>query len=145
MARPRAGEWLADELRGLSLAGVDVLVSLLSQAEIDELGLQEERDLAAAEGLDFYWLPTPDRQVPEPVAVLELADLLLARLRTGDQVAVHCRHGIGRASTLAAAVLVREGVPAAAAWESITAARGLPVPDTPSQREFIDSLPPVSG
>jgi hypothetical protein len=36
---------------------------------------------------------------------------------------------------------VLEGVAPAAAWELITAARGVPVPDTPAQRAFIDRLP----
>jgi protein-tyrosine phosphatase len=53
---------------------------------------------------------------------------------------VHCRNGIGRASTLVAAVLLREGIDAPDAWQRITQARGLPVPDTEAQRDFITNL-----
>ena len=39
---PRDGDWLEDELRGLRQAGVEVLVSLLTPAEVHELGLEAE-------------------------------------------------------------------------------------------------------
>lgn len=51
----------------------------------------------------------------------------------------HCRYGIGRASLLAAAVLVREGVDADEAWQRIGVARGHVVPDTDEQQHFIAS------
>jgi hypothetical protein len=41
MAR-RGGDWLEDEMTGLSAAGVSVLVTLLSDAETSELGLSAE-------------------------------------------------------------------------------------------------------
>jgi hypothetical protein len=53
MARPRGGDWLADELGDLAIAGVSVLVSLLTDAEAAEFDLSHEAD--AAEGL----LPRP--------------------------------------------------------------------------------------
>jgi hypothetical protein len=40
MTRSRGGDWLADELRGLQPAGVNVLVSLLTDREAAELGRQ---------------------------------------------------------------------------------------------------------
>ncbi|MFT4110031.1 hypothetical protein, partial [Propionicimonas sp.] len=58
----------------------------------------------------------------------------------GHGVAIHCRAGIGRSSVLAAAVLQLEGVPADEAWNLISHARGLPVPDTDAQRRFVDKL-----
>lgn len=59
--------------------------------------------------------------------MLAIARLLVQRLDDGASVAVHCRRGIGRSSTLAAAVLVLEGTAPANAWDRISAARGLPV------------------
>jgi protein-tyrosine phosphatase len=140
MARPRSGDWLADELKGLASSGVDVLVSLLSDPEIAELGLEQEGSLARAVGIDFHRLPTPDREVPDRAATIHLAETLAQRLVDGAGVAVHCRHGIGRASTLVAAVLVQEGVEPEDAWARIATARGLPVPDTDAQRHFITAL-----
>jgi hypothetical protein len=140
MARPRGGDWLADDLRCLHQAGIDVLVSLLSDEEVAELSLGAEAETAAAVGVAFHRLSTRDRQVPDRVATLKLATSLRELLHQGAGIAVHCRYGIGRAYTLAAAVLLLDGLAPAEIWNRIAAARGLPVPDTVSQREFIDSL-----
>src|SRR5260221_8734777 len=42
MPRPRAGEWLDDEIIGWQMEGIDTVVSLLELAEISELGLERE-------------------------------------------------------------------------------------------------------
>jgi protein-tyrosine phosphatase len=140
MARPRGGDWLSDEFRDLALAGVSVVVSMLTGAEAAELGLEREGDAAVAAGIEFLRLPTPDRSPPDPAAATTVARKIAEQLRRGDSVAVHCRHDIGRSSTLAAAILVAEGLEPADAWTRIAAARGMPVPDTDAQREFIDQL-----
>jgi protein tyrosine phosphatase (PTP) superfamily phosphohydrolase (DUF442 family) len=140
MARPRGGDWLTDELGDLATAGVDVLVSLLSDAEVIELDLRAEAEAARAAGIEFYRLPTPDRTVPDRAAALAMGRLLAHKLNDGLSVALHCRHGIGRSSTLAAVVLVLKGIDSQDTWTRICAARGLPVPDTSAQREFIDTL-----
>jgi hypothetical protein len=45
MARPRDGDWLADEVQIWQEAGVDVIVSLLTLEEQGELGLNDEASL----------------------------------------------------------------------------------------------------
>lgn len=137
MARPRGGEWLAEELGALVSAGVDVLVCLLTDAELLELGLVDEPDLAAAAGLEVVRRPWEDLTVPATTPALELARELAARLDAGEDVVVHCRAGIGRSSVLAALVLLVLGVPLEEVWERIAEARGLPVPDTEEQRRFV--------
>jgi protein-tyrosine phosphatase len=144
MAHPRGGDWLPGETSALAISGVTILVSLLTDAENAELGLSGEAEAAQAAGLAFYRLPTPDRHVPERSALLALAAGLRAQLNQGAGVVIHCRHGVGRSSTLAAAVLVLDGWTPGHAWERITVARGLPVPDTGAQREFISTLKPAT-
>jgi protein-tyrosine phosphatase len=140
MARPQGGDRLAGVMRDLAAAGVSILVSMLSDAEMAELDLADESGAAAAAGIAFYRLPTPDFDVPDRSAALELAANLLSRLCDGASVAVHCRGGIGRSSILAAAVLILEGARPADAMDLISAARGMRVPETASQRGFIASL-----
>jgi protein-tyrosine phosphatase len=101
VARPRGGDWLIDEFGDLATSGVNVVVSLLSDAEVAELDLRHEADAAQAVGIEFHRLPTSDRQVPDHDATLALGRLLVRRLEAGASVAVHCRQGIGRSSTLA--------------------------------------------
>jgi protein-tyrosine phosphatase len=140
MARPRGGDWLFDEFRDLAIAGVSVIVSMLTDAEAAELGLEREGDAAVAAGLEFLRLPTPDRCPPDPGTAATVARKLAGQLRGGASVAVHCRHAIRRSSTLAAAILVAEGLEPADAWTRIATTRAMPVPDTDAQREFIDQL-----
>jgi protein-tyrosine phosphatase len=143
MARPRGGRWLGDEMADLAGAGVTVLVSLLTDPEMASLGLTGEGAAAQAAGLDFLRLPTPDFHVPDRAAAVALARDLCARLAAGASIVVHCYGGVGRSSTLAAVVLVLEGVTPAAAWDRIAAARGRPVPETSEQRAFVNGLLPA--
>jgi protein-tyrosine phosphatase len=142
MACPRGGDWLDDELQALRTEGVDVLVSALTNSELVELQLSAEPELARQAGLTYISFPIPDRGAPEGVAaVTDLVDRLAERLAGGDFIVVHCRAGIGRSSLIAAAVLVREGLSPAEAWDRISVARGLQVPDTEAQRVWLAAFP----
>jgi protein-tyrosine phosphatase len=142
MARPRGGRWLGAEMADLAAAGVTVLVSLLTDPEMTSLGLTDEGAAAQAAGLVFLRLPTHDFHVPDRAAAVLLATDLRARLAAGASVVVHCYGGVGRSSTLAAVVLVLEGLTPAVAWDRIAAARGRPVPETAEQRAFVNGLAP---
>lgn len=145
MARPRGGDWLEDEMAALRNLGVDVLVSALPPSEQAELGLLGEAAAARRAGLEFVTIPIRDRGVPEVATTLPMLRELARRLHLGAQVAVHCRVGIGRASMLAAAILVLDGTDPDQAWRQIGRARGLPVPDTEEQRRWAGDLPPAAG
>ncbi|MFK0192061.1 tyrosine protein phosphatase [Kitasatospora sp. NPDC090308] len=140
MARPRGGDWLAEEVAGLAALGVTEVVSALTVPECVELGLGAEPELVRAAGLRFTAVPIPDRTVPVLAEVRPVIDELARRLDAGGHLAVHCRAGIGRSSLLAAAVLVRCGTEPDDAWARIARARGLPVPDTAEQRAWTDQL-----
>lgn len=138
MAHPRGGEWLDDEVRDLREAGVDVLVSLQPPDERYELGLTGEGAAATRAGLIFRELPIPDMGVPGRQEAEHLVTELLADVRAGRHVAVHCRAGIGRSSLVAGAILIALGSDAEAACEMISEARGFPVPETALQRGWLD-------
>jgi protein-tyrosine phosphatase len=137
MAKPRAGDWIDDEMNGLADLGVDVVVSLLTDAEVAELDLEREDAAARSAGLTFLRLPIADRGLPERDALESLVSALVAARGRGEHVVIHCRFGIGRSSLVAAAVLVAEGVDPDDAWRLIGDARGRAVPDTPEQRAFV--------
>ena len=139
MARPRGGDWLADEMAALGDAGVDLLVCMLTPSELGELELEEEASAAESAGLRFMALPTPDRGVPETGPFRALVAEIANELNSGIHVAVHCRMGIGRSSMVAAAVLMAKGVPVQDAWAAVRSARGLDVPDTPAQRAWVEA------
>ena len=80
MARPRAGDWLDDQISGWRARGIDVVVSLLEKEEISELGLQREAGLCREQGMEFHSFPIPDRGVPGSLRdAMALAQAVLAK------------------------------------------------------------------
>jgi protein-tyrosine phosphatase len=140
MARPRAGDWLADELARWCAEGVDTVVSLLEAEEVVELGLEDEMESCIAAGMTFRTFPIPDRGVPTPQSAVALARELAVELDAGHAIAIHCRAGIGRSSVIAALVLIVSGEPPAEVFDRISTARRLEVPDTSAQREWVLSV-----
>ncbi len=142
IARPRGGDWLEDEVKSLSNAGLNVIVSLLKDDEEIELNLTQERTECEAAGLDFYSLPINDRSVPASIDevynfVSELATLII---RDDKKIGIHCRQGLGRSPLIAAALLVRMGHTSDEAFQKISLARGVEVPETIEQKEWLDKF-----
>jgi len=139
--RPRGGEWLEDEVRAWKDDGVDLVVSLLTVDELEELDLTHEADLSRANGLQFCEFPIPDLGVPYSLAAAqEVIDKLNASLAAGKKVAIHCRQGIGRSGLIATSLLVVAGVDPETAFREVSAARGLPVPETSEQSDWVLAL-----
>lgn len=85
----------------------DVLVSLLSDDELAEIGIADLDDAVAVHGIEHHRLSVRDGGVPDPdqlPAVLALVDRLRDRLLAGRTVVLHCRVGQGRSGMLAALV-----------------------------------------
>ena len=137
--RPRGKDWLEDDIRFLQRAGVDVLVSALTPAEAEELGLLEESQFCQSNGLEFLSLPIEDRSVPSSFNEIDgLLNSVTDYLRNGKAVGVHCRAGIGRSSMIVASALIRNGLSVDTAFSAIQEARGCSVPDTPEQRQWVE-------
>ncbi len=138
-ARPRGGDWLKDDVASWKRARIDTVLSLLTPDEVREMDLSEEAGEAKAQGLEFASFPIPDRQVPRSeVKWAEVLEKTSRTLLDGKNVLVHCRQGIGRSGLVAACLLIRNGMSPGAAVESVSAARGLSVPETAEQRDWID-------
>lgn len=145
LGRPRGGDWLIDEVEGWRDAGVQVVVSLLSENEEQELGLSDEMRLVEAHGLRFVSFPINDYDVPSSkAAVRQLVTRLEDLLEQGKSVGIHCRAGIGRSSVVAACLLVNHGENAEVSFERISIARGVAVPDTVAQREWVGDFARLS-
>lgn len=137
-ARPRGGDWLADEAGGWRQAGIDIVVSLLEADEAAQLGLIDEAKAAGANGIRFISFPIPDRGVPASTpAAASLITAISNALESGENVAVHCRQGLGQSGLIAAAVLASTRIDPEQAIDMVTAARGQSVPETPAQRSWV--------
>lgn len=138
LPRPRGGDWLGDEMAAWREAGVDMAVSLLEAEEAAQLVLADEAAAAAASGVAFRAFPIPDRGVPTSnELVAELAGEILDALEEGKSVAVHCRQGIGRSGLIVGGVLVAAGKEPVTALKTVADARGLEVPETEEQRQWL--------
>jgi len=140
LSRP-AQEWLREEIAAWRDSDVTTVASLLEPQEQLDLGLDAEADLCRAHGIDFASFPIPDRGIPSsPADAVALARRLANSIENESTVGVHCRAGIGRSGMIAACVLVALGHSEDHAFEVIAAGRGLRVPDTTEQRNWVSSV-----
>ncbi|MCC6589746.1 MAG: dual specificity protein phosphatase family protein [Bryobacterales bacterium] len=140
-ARPRGGDWLDDETRAWRRAGIHLVVSLLELGEIAQLGLGDERQAAENQGIGFISFPIPDRGVPaSTAAAISAIGRIGTQLDDGRNVALHCRQSVGRSGLIATALLMNSGMKAEDAMNLVSSARGLPVPETREQRDWLEQL-----
>ena len=137
-ARPRGDDWLAEDIERWRGQGIDVILSLLTVEEQRDLGLLNEANVAKTHGITFVSLPIGDMQIPrsrQPLA--GVLQMISAELSSGRNVFIHCRQGIGRTGLVAACLLVKAGWTPENAMKHLTNVRGLPVPQTEEQREWV--------
>lgn len=139
MARPRGGDWLRDEVGAWRNAGIKSVTSLLEAPEVRDLDLRAEPALCAEHGITFRSFPIPDRGTPSSAHELSaVLAQLHAELLQGHAVAIHCRAGIGRTGLVAGCLLHLLQVPYEDIFHLLSRSRGLAVPDTAAQAEWVE-------
>src|SRR4051794_10530238 len=98
------------------------------------------RWLTEAHPVRVVWYPIPDLYAPDLDAVVPFLDDLRDRLAQGENLLMHCGAGIGRAGTMAAALLVTLGTPAEEAVATVAAHRPMAGPEAGAQRELLETL-----
>ncbi len=86
------------------------------------------------------WFPIPDLGAPSIEAATALLGDLHRRIARGDTLLVHCGAGIGRAGTMAAALLMTMGVEHEQAVAHVAAHRPMAGPEAGAQRELLEAL-----
>ena len=140
MAKPVPGEYIEDEFIGFAQLGINIIVCLLEDWEQKELGLASEEKLCNKNGIEYVSFPIPDRGLPQTEKALNLAAELFREITSGKHVAVHCRAGIGRTGIIAGAILLNAGKTSEEAVTLISNARGVQVPDTEEQENWLASI-----
>ena len=140
MPRPRGDDWLEEEIIKFKKQNIGTWVSLLEQHEINELGLRHQQTLCSKHELEYINFPIVDRRIPEKGNKIDsLIETLFQKTQAGNSVVIHCRMGIGRSSIIAGCILLKAGFKTDQILQKITAARGLKVPDTELQIQWLKS------
>lgn len=90
------------------------------------------------------WHPVPDLHAPPLADALALVDDLRRRIQDGDHVVLHCGAGVGRAGTIAAALLMRGGLAHDEALARVASSRPMAGPEAGAQRDLLRALSQVS-
>ena len=142
--RSMTGPWHrdleADLDRLVHVERVDRLVSLVEDRELEHLQIKGLVAAAAARGLRLERYPIVDVSVPRDRAgALAVVEGAAEEARAGASVVFHCRGGLGRAGLMAAAALVRLGVPPRTAIEQVRRVRPGAI-ETSEQERFVMSI-----
>lgn len=138
MGRPYIDPHEPASLLNVSRLGIQQVVSLLEPSEARDLGLDTERIVAKALGMGFVSFPIADMGMPASVEDFAgITHTLFKRIDGGINTLVHCRAGIGRSGLFAAGMLLHAGMNAEQAFAHVGKMRGLRVPETPDQHNWL--------
>ena len=141
LPRPRGGDWLDRDIAEWKRNKFDLVISALTEDEERELELTEEFNLVERRGLAYQSFSIPDRDVPlSPSQFERMTESWANSLRNGQTIGIHCRQGIGRSGMIAIGILQKLGETTANAMRIASAARGIAVPETAVQREWITRM-----
>ena len=145
-----AGNWERDldpDLERIRRWGATAVVSLITEAEIRDLQVQDLSRAVADRHMEWWHLPIPDGQPPGPEfekAWVHAGAAIRDRLRLGFDVLVHCKGGLGRAGTVAARLLVELGERPEAAIRRVREARSENALETRQQERHVHQCETVA-
>jgi protein-tyrosine phosphatase len=140
MARPSLEQSDPASVVNISRLGINLVVSLLETNEARTLGLDAERELLKALGMDFVSFPIPDMGIPTSVEEFaSLSKMLLKQVDSGVNTLVHCHAGIGRSGLMAAGILLHCDLDPKQAFAHVSKMRGIRVPETSQQENWLIS------
>eukprot|EP00282_Hemiselmis_andersenii_P006436 CAMPEP_0114140008 /NCGR_PEP_ID=MMETSP0043_2-20121206/17155_1 /TAXON_ID=464988 /ORGANISM="Hemiselmis andersenii, Strain CCMP644" /LENGTH=232 /DNA_ID=CAMNT_0001234073 /DNA_START=98 /DNA_END=796 /DNA_ORIENTATION=+ len=120
---------------------VDVVVCLLSPAELRSLGVRRDYcESVVKSGMELIMHPIIEMAAPDDIgSARELVERVVGELAKGKRVVMHCRGGMGRAGMMAACVLYRVGEAQGhkAAIEMVRKRRGKGAVESRAQEAFV--------
>jgi|GEM_PF-423880 len=118
--------------------GIDVLVCLIEDRELQRLKIPNLVKEAEARGIAVHRLPIPDGGAPPTDSgVEEIVAVIRNAAQAGKKVLIHCQGGLGRAGTIGGSFLRACGVRAEEALRILVETRGPNCPENEEQREFV--------
>lgn len=127
----------ADVARLRGEVGVDALLLLVEDHELEAAGVPDIEAVTTGEGIDLVRFPIVDTQVtPDRDGLRLTLDDALARLVAGQSVVVACRGGLGRTGTIVGCLLRDGGLDPGAAIALTRASRKHTI-ETGAQEQFV--------
>lgn len=145
-----SGHWQRDlgmDLERIRAWGASIVVSLVEQHELSELGVEALPAEVMRLGMMWRHLPIRDRYPPGQTFESrwpEIGAELVAALRAGQRIFLHCKGGLGRTGTVAACLLVEAGMNAEEAVTQVRLARPKTI-ETTLQEWYVHSYRPRFG
>lgn len=134
---------LAADMAAVRAWKADALLTLIGHEELADLGVPDLPQAAAAAGLSWHHVPIVDLRTPDDDTVTAWrreGPQVLALLRSGGRIAVHCAAGLGRTGLVVAKLLVMLGATAEEAIAAVREARPGTI-ETRGQERFVRTSP----
>ena len=135
--RPGGGEDLRKDLEKHKGTRPLLVVSLLEIEEAKILGLEHEKEVCEAVGINYFSFPIKDGSIPGYAKFVENIEQLYGMTKKEGRLLIHCHHGKGRSSLIALGLMVKHGLPLEESKEKVSSIRGFPVPSTKSQWKLL--------
>ena len=140
-----SGFWdrdLSIDLDAIRVWGAAAVVTLVHQHELCLLRVEQLGEEVTGRDMLWFHLPIVDVSIPDEKFEQQWAvagDTLRNLLRSGCDVLVHCRGGLGRAGTIGARLLIELGMEPEAAIGQVRAARPGAI-ETPEQKQYVQGI-----
>jgi hypothetical protein len=125
-----------DPEEALAAVDADGIVCLCEGHELQDR-YPDYVDWLSTEPDRAIWFPIPDVHAPEVTTAIDHLDALRASLFNGQRLIMHCGAGVGRAGTMAAALLIRMGQFRGQALSTVAAHRPMAGPEAGAQETFL--------
>lgn len=144
----RTGAWQRDihlDVRAIKESGVRMVVSLIELHEFAELHVATLPAVVRSAGLKWIHLPIVDMCAPNTTWMRLWARegrQIIDVLSGGESIFIHCKGGLGRTGTVAACLLIEQGMRASDAIDVVRAARRGTI-ETKAQEDFVLRYAPL--